>query len=150
MDIYSDYLPQLLLVVGLVLLAIEVAVLGFSTFILFFVGLGCVIASGLMYAGVLEHSILTAFFAVGLVTAISALLLWKPLKKLQMQTDTKPVQQDFIGLEFVLSSDVDNLTPGKHRYSGVEWSVVSDHPIEKGAHVKVVRLDVGKFYVERC
>ena len=148
MDIYSDYIPQFLLVAGLVVLTIEVAVLGFSTFLLFFVGIGCLLTSALMYLGVLDSSMLTAAIAVGIISAISALALWQPLKRLQSQQETKPVKQDFIGHSFLLSTDIDQNTPGKYRYSGIEWDVYGNTQLSKGTRVSVVALEVGKFFVE--
>ena len=150
MDIYSDYMPQLLLVAGLVLLVVEAAVLGFSTFILLFIGIGCLVASGLMYADIIQHSFLTAAITVAIVAAVSAGALWQPLKRLQQKTDDKPVQQDFIGHEFVLTWDIDNVTAGKHRYAGIEWEVLSVAPLSTGTRVKVNSLEVGKFFVEAC
>ncbi len=147
MDIYSQYMPQLLLVLGLVLLTVEVVVLGFSTFMLFFLGLGCVLTAGLMYINVLEHSFLTAVITVSIFTAISAALLWQPLKRLQGKTEHKPVQQDFIGHEFVLTSDVSTTKAGSYRYSGIEWAVYGTSDLIVGTRVKVETLEVGKFVV---
>ncbi|MFT5811071.1 MAG: hypothetical protein ACI9KM_001835, partial [Rubritalea sp.] len=48
MDWLSNNLAQSLIIAGLALLVIEVVVLGFSTFVLFFVGLAAVITGGLL------------------------------------------------------------------------------------------------------
>ena len=55
MNWINDNLSESLIIVGLALLVIEVVVLGFSTFVLFFVGLAAVVAGGLMAVGVVPH-----------------------------------------------------------------------------------------------
>jgi|TARA_B110000238_G_C16102263_1_gene428709 membrane protein implicated in regulation of membrane protease activity len=49
MDWAFNNLAESLFILGIFLLVIEVAVLGFSTFVLFFVGCGAVITAGLLY-----------------------------------------------------------------------------------------------------
>ena len=51
MEYIFSHLAQTLIVVGLILLAIEVLVLGFSTFVLFFIGIGTIITGILMLFG---------------------------------------------------------------------------------------------------
>ena len=46
MDWVTANMAESLIIVGLLLLAIEIAVLGFSTFVLFFVGLAAVLTGG--------------------------------------------------------------------------------------------------------
>jgi hypothetical protein len=55
MNWISNNLPESLIMAGLALLLIEVVVLGFSTFVLFFVGLAALVAGGLMAVGVLPY-----------------------------------------------------------------------------------------------
>ena len=61
--IYAN-VTTVLVVTGLVLLIIEVAILGFATFVLFFVGLAALITAGIFYTGVLEATYINAFSVV--------------------------------------------------------------------------------------
>ena len=150
MDIYTDYLPQLLLVVGLLMLAVEVAILGFATFVLFFIGIACVLTSCFMYIGVLQPSLLTAMLSIAIITAVSAAVLWRPLKKLQSQNEGKKIEQGFVGHQFVLQSDISPSNTGSYQYSGVSWIVISEQTIAAGTRVEVIDLEVGKFFVKIC
>ena len=66
---------------GIALLVIEIAFLGFATFVLFFVGLAMLATGGLMTMEILPQTINNAVTAVSLISISSAVLLWKPLKK---------------------------------------------------------------------
>ena len=61
---------------------------------------------------------------------------------------------DLIGLEFVLTQDISISTPGKTRYSGVDWRVEVSSEAENlasiaaGQRVVVVSVDVGVFRVK--
>ncbi len=70
MDWVSNNLAESLIIVGLALLVVEVVVLGFSTFVLFFVGLAAVITGGLMRIGFLPDSMLAALSSIGVLTAL--------------------------------------------------------------------------------
>ena len=90
----SDNLGIGLISVGLILLVIEIAVLGFSTFVLFFVGGAAVITGLLMQIGVVEDTNLNATLYVSLFTALLAAFLWKPLKNMQKDVDPKKASND--------------------------------------------------------
>ena len=70
MNWISNNLCEFLIMAGLVLLVIEVVVLGFSTFVLFFVGLAALLAGGLMAIGAIPDSTLSAFYSVGVLTCL--------------------------------------------------------------------------------
>ena len=150
MDWLSDNLASTLAVIGLLLLAIEIAVLGFATFVLLFVGIAALITSGLFYLNILPATYLNATFAVSIITVLSAAVLYRPFKKLQNQVEEKPVTSDLIGIRFTLSEDVG---PGKsttHAYSGVQWTIKSVQAINSGTDVIVVRVETGIFHVQRA
>ncbi len=142
----TENIITLLIIVGMVLLAIEVGVLGFSVFLLFFVGLACIGTALLMALGMPE----TVTFALGSVAVFSlvfAFALWKPLKKMQNNSIKKDVQGDFIGHSFVLDKDLAVYGHGKHRHSGVDWKVRSDVPLKSGTLVEVIKVEVGELTV---
>ncbi|GAC16167.1 hypothetical protein GLIP_3555 [Aliiglaciecola lipolytica E3] len=148
MEFFSNNLAESLIVIGLIMLAVEIAILGFATFILFFVGVACVVTGALIYVDIIPDTLMSATLTVGLLTAIDALLLWKPLKNIQQKVDNKPAQSDLIGHSFILGHDVSATQNPYYHYSGVQWKLISAQPIAAGSMVKVIKADVGIFYVE--
>lgn len=143
-----DNLPQILMVLGIISLITEVMVLGFTTFFLFFVGIAFIFTSGLMYFGVIEPSFLIAIYSSAILTLISAFFLWKPLKRIQEKQGEKIIKTDFAEICFVLKKDLNEDTFYTHAYSGIKWEIKSPVPLLKGTRVKVVKKEVGVFWVE--
>ena len=143
----TQNITESLIILGLLMLAVEILVLGFSTFVLFFIGLSAVISGLLMFFSVIPETQQSAVLATGLITAVSAVLLWKPMKKMQMKVDNTPAQSDLIGLEFVLEQDVSADTQSYYRYSGIQWHLKSSENLTKGTAVKVIKVEVGTFYI---
>lgn len=148
MDIIANNLAQSLFIVGLILLVIEVTVLGFSTFVFFFVGLAAMATGALVYVGVLPNSVLSASFSTGVMTILAALVLWKPLKRMQSKVSTKKTKSEFTDHQFFLKESVSSTQSPKYHYSGVEWSLVSEEPIEAGTKVEVTEAEVGKLHIK--
>lgn len=147
MEWMTDNLANVLIFLGLALLAIEVAVLGFSVMVLFFIGLGCLLCGILIFVGGLPATVVSALTGVAILSFLSAVILWKPLKKLQNEVVESDVKGDLIGHSFVLETDISSREHGVHNYSGIEWKVKSDEPITAGTEVEVVRAEVGEFKV---
>ena len=148
MEYILEHLPQTFIVIGLILLTIEVAVLGFSTFVLFFVGVGAIAAGVLMTLGAVPATVLNSLLATAIISIVVAIVSWKPLKAMQNKVEVSHVTNDMIGHEFVLSDD---LTVGQtviYRYSGIDWKVQSSQSMVIGARVKIVAIDVGLMTVE--
>ena len=133
---------------GLALLVIEVVILGFSTFVLFFVGLAALIAGGLMAVGVVPNSMLSALSSVGVLTTILAVLLWRPLKYMQANVETKKVTSDLVGHSFILNEAVSMTKNPAYRYSGIDWNLSSEEELLAGTLVEVTTVAVGKFIVQ--
>ncbi|MFS1702276.1 NfeD family protein [Alteromonas sp. AMM-1] len=147
MDWLSDNLASTLAVIGLLLLAIEIAVLGFATFVLLFVGIAALITSGLFYLDIVPATYLNAFISVGILTAVSAALLYRPLLQMQQQVEKKPVTSDLNGVRFVLAEAIGPAAVTTHAYSGIHWTVKSQLPIPAGTEVEVVNVEVGVLHV---
>tara|TARA_R110001583_G_scaffold8007_2_gene39128 strand:+ start:7068 stop:7523 length:456 start_codon:yes stop_codon:yes gene_type:complete len=148
MEYIFSHLAQTLIVVGLILLAIEVLVLGFSTFVLFFIGIGTIITGILMLFGLLPATWLNSLLATAIISTIVALVSWQPLKRMQNKVESKQINNDMIGHHFVLSTD---LLVGKtviHRYSGIDWQVKAKQPLTAGTEVKIIAMEVGILTVE--
>jgi membrane protein implicated in regulation of membrane protease activity len=148
MDWVSNNLAESLIIVGLALLVVEVVVLGFSTFVLFFVGLATVITGGLMSTAILPDSMLAALSSIGVLTALLAILLWRPLKSMQNNVERKKVTSDLVGHSFILNDAVSMSSNPVYRYSGIDWQLSSEQVLSAGTLVEVTGVAVGKFIIQ--
>ncbi|GAA6134442.1 hypothetical protein NBRC116188_12310 [Oceaniserpentilla sp. 4NH20-0058] len=148
MDYIAQHLSESLIIAGIALLIIEVAILGFATFVLFFMGCSLILTGVLMLLGALDATYLTAFWSNAIVTGILAALLWQPLKRSQQNSGKDKETATTIEHEFVLENDVDHQGLTQHKYSGIQWKVKSQQLLTKGTMVKVVKAEVGALWVE--
>lgn len=138
---------------GFLILLIELGVFGLSTGVLMFTGLSALVTGGLIWGGVLPATWLAGSASFGIGTGVIALLLWKPLLKLQnFDTPEKDNSSDLVGHKFVLEEPVEPGAPASTRYSGIQWRVELWHGspvqrIEAGTMVEVRSLDAGVFRV---
>lgn len=146
----ADNMPTLLVVIGLALLALEVAVFGFALFITFFIGLACLLTAFFLWVGLLPATLPAVFAGVAVLSVVFAVTLWQPLKKMQNNNGNHDVKGDFIGHRFVLQSAVSSVQFGQHRLSGVDWKVRAELPIAAGTQVEVVKVEVGELTVVAC
>lgn len=150
----NQHQAQFWMACGFAILIIEIMFLGLATGVLLFAGLGALLTGLMMQIGILPENWLTGFSSFGISSGVVTILLWRPLKRLQgARTPDKDRSSDLIGLEFVLNQTIDTQTPGKTRYSGIEWRVeVSPeselHAIAAGEVVIVTSVDVGVFRVK--
>lgn len=142
-----DNLAETLFIIGLIILIIEVTVLSFSTIILFMIGAATIITSVTMYLGILSPNILDAVLMIGIVTAVLAIVLWKPFKQIQNAKDDKSVSSDLVGFTFILAQELTPESDVKYKYSGIEWRLVSTQTIAAQTKVKVVAVNVGEWEV---
>lgn len=145
---FTENLWESIAILGLVALCIEVVVLGFSTFILFFLGLSCLISALAMYLGIVNESWTVALTFNAVTTILLAVVLWKPLERMQNSQSSKQVKSDFAEIEFVLDKDIDDKISTAHAYSGITWQVKSHSQLKCGQRVKVVNKEVGVLWVE--
>lgn len=143
---------RLLGVIGLALIIIEIAVLGFSTLFLLFVGLGCLGTAVLIGLSILPDNWLYAILATAVQSAIWWFFLWKPLKNMQHRQQTPHDQPSGFGhIEFILESDVTEEAFSEHTYSGIRWTVKLSEgvpPLTQGTPVRVTKSEVGVLWVE--
>ncbi|KNC68457.1 NfeD family protein [Pseudoalteromonas ardens] len=147
MTLLVEHLSQILIVLGLLALIVEVAVLGFATFVLFFLGLSLVLSGLMMSVGLLDATLMNALWVNALLTAALAGVLWQPLKRMQAKTQSTEVNSDFADITFTLSEDLNEQSQLTHAYSGITWQLKSETPIAKGTTVKVVKKSVGVLWV---
>lgn len=149
MDWTLNYLPHIFMSIGIITLIIEVTVLGFATFIFFFAGLAVFLTGFAMYIGILDTSVNMAIWSSVILTALLAAVLWAPLKKMQNKQAKQDNASDFAQQTFVLTGDIDSTTNDVlYSYSGINWKVRSQQPLQQGQQVKVVKTEVGIMWVE--
>lgn len=144
---WQQHLDESLMISGLVLLIIEATVLGFSTFVLLFLGVALLVTGGLMELGWLANTLPAALWCGGLLTVVLAITTWKPLKRLQKPNVKKAVQSDFANITLILERDLPANPPLMYAYSGIQWQLKSDVPIAQGTTVQVVKKEVGVLWV---
>lgn len=144
----TENIAEILMVLGIAALIVEVAVLGFATFVLLFLGISLLLTGLAMNIGLLEASLMTALWSNTLLTGVLAVMLWKPLRRMQNKVDHKDIDSDFADQSFVLTGDVDMRGETSHSYSGVQWKLKSQQLIPAGTLVKVVKTEVGVMWVE--
>jgi inner membrane protein len=148
MEYIFSHLPQTFVVLGLILLAIEVLVLGFSTFVLFFIGVGAITSGALMATGLIPETVLSSLLATAIISTVVALVSWRPMKNIQNKVEVSHVDNDMIGHRFFLAED---LAIGKtitHRYSGIDWQVTAKEQLAQGTEVRIIGIEVGLLTVE--
>ena len=97
--------------------------IGLSGPLLFF-GIACAITGLLVSAGVInswEYEVL----CVGVLSLLCAILLWKPLKKIQGARTVKDNSSDMIGQVVPVSVEV-TANGGNIRHSGINWNARLD------------------------
>ncbi len=150
----NSHLAEFWITTGFALLAVEALLLGFTTVVLLFAGLGALITGLLMLAGALPETWLAGIAGFGISTGLSSALLWKPLQSLQgKEAIKKDNSSDLVGLEFTLEQAISVTVPGHKRYSGIEWRVEIDHEtgiqeIAAGTRVVVTSVEVALFRVK--
>jgi len=140
---FSDNHASLLFLLAGIAFVIELAIMGLSGFVLFF-AIGCFLTGLLTYTGVLtgwEGEV----FSVGAIGCISALLLWKPLKRFQSKEVPTDNSSDLIGREVTCKADI-NRTEGVVRHSGIDWQARSNpldnsSSIKQGELCRIVKID---------
>ncbi len=109
----------LFLVSGVALLAIELAIFQFSTFWLFFLGLGALVAAG--YAWLSGDVTYTATTGVFLVASVAfTALLYAPIRRWQTQPSAMS-GNNAIGKLVVVKSAIGPAAPGTVSWSGSDW-----------------------------
>jgi len=153
MQIIEQNLATAWFLLGFALLAVEIVAFGMASGILLFTGIGALITGGLLWFGVVPDTWLGSLAAFSVSTLTSAVLLWKPLKRMQARAaPTSDRASDLIGHTFRLEEGISLASPGTTRFSGIQWRVEIDaaagvEGIEAGEQVEVVSVDAGLFRV---
>ena len=149
MEYILENLAQSYIVLGLLLLTVEVTVFGFSTFVLFFVGIACMITGALMMLGIVGETVLSSLLITAVLSVVVAVVSWRPLKKFQNTVLATTVDNDMIGHSFFLSEDLMVGKTTTHRYSGIDWQLQAKEDLVLGTEVSIIEVRVGILIVER-
>ena len=140
------------LAMGFALVAIELLLGAVSGGWLLFVGAGGLTTGIILWAGWIPGDATTQGMAFAAATLVWAVLLWRPMKRLQNRAPAPPAQDsDLVGRRFRLEGPVTRECPGKTRWSGVEWRLesVDGEALEAGEEVEVQEAGVGVWKVRR-
>ncbi len=116
---FLDHHDKIFYVIAGVSFLIELTLIGLGGPLLFFAIAsfitGVLISFGLISGWQMES------FTVGLLTGITALLLWQPLKRFQNTGGGHDTSSDMIGQQVLTSSEISTIG-GSIRHSGIDWN----------------------------
>jgi hypothetical protein len=132
-------------------LVVELAIVGLSGPLLFF-AIGCAVSGLLVTIGLIDSWELEVL-SVGLISASSAVALWKPLRKFQGSSLVGDSSSDMIGKIVPVSEEVTALG-GSIRYSGINWQAKlhensSEDPLQKDTRVVITAVSGNVMIVRR-
>lgn len=141
-ELLQDH-ATLFLVLGLMLLAVDLFVVGISP--LMFIAVGTLLTSAVLWAGWIEGGLLQAVLTAALMSVVVAMAGWYPLRWLQGRTAATPVGSDLVGRQLDTTAPVDR-KGGTIRWSGTDWRARLDpaSPAESlppGKSVRITAVD---------
>ena len=92
------------------------------------------VTGGLIALGLLPELLNIAIISVAILSIVLAVVLWKPLKKMQSPENEDNIEVGFVGHRFQLDADITPDKRGSYTYSGIAWVIVSEIPIPKATH----------------
>ncbi len=142
MDYFSKHHDQLLYAIAAMSLLVELGVLGMSGPLLFF-AFSCLVTGVLVSLGLISGWEMTVL-CVGIISSISALLFWKPLKNYQNAKEAPNTSSDMIGRQLLVAKTI-TAEAGAVAYSGIEWQARlvkgATSAIAAGERAEVVAVD---------
>lgn len=141
----------LFLVLGVGLLAVEMIVFQFTTFWLFFVGIGALVAAAFAYLVTdATYFVTTLVFLVA--SALVTAALFKPLRSWQKQP-SGIADNNAIGQRVAVKQEITAQTAGVVSWSGSDWQAeLADNQSENlypGDSARVVSVEGIKLYVTK-
>jgi membrane protein implicated in regulation of membrane protease activity len=122
-DYFAQNHDKLLYTLAGIILVVELTVLGLGGPLLF-IGIACAITGVFVTLGFLS-SWQTEILSVGILSLAIAMILWKPLKKLQGPRKVSDSSSDMIGQVVPVSEQVTR-NGGSVRHSGINWQARLD------------------------
>jgi membrane protein implicated in regulation of membrane protease activity len=116
---FSDHHDQFFYCLAGLSFIVELTVLGLGGPLLFFAIASFI--TGILISIGLISSWEAEVFTLGILTAVIAVLLWKPLKNFQNSGGGADTSSDMIGRTVPSGSEI-TATEGSIRYSGIDWN----------------------------
>jgi len=143
MEFFIDNHDKLLYVLGALSLVIELSIMGLSGPLLFF-ALGCIFTGFLVTLGMVSSWEYEAL-SVGVTSILFAIVLWKPLKKLQGKGIAADTSSDMIGKQVPVSETISK-NAGSIRFSGINWQArlaedVDTIEVNEGQRVEIIGVE---------
>ena len=138
-----NLLSALLLLALLCLALLPFAVPGVLE-VLLALAIGAFASSALVWLGWLPQDWSLVLLSLAMLTAVSAVLLWKPLRKLQktgIRLQENNAISDFVGTELTLTENASKDTDSHIQFCGVDWRLRLD-PEEKMAELSAGQVVV--------
>lgn len=118
-------------------------------------GIASFLAATLLSLGILPDSWPAMLTALAISTLLLALLLWKPLRKLQqgnVKLTENPAISDFVGSRFTLSADASKTHSSTVQFSGLNWQLklsqdCTADTLPAGTEVEIKSATVGLLLV---
>ncbi len=133
----------LFLVAGVSLLAVEMLVFQFSTFWLFFIGLGALVAAAFAWVAA-DASFLVTTLVFVVASVIITAVLFAPLRRWQKQPSGIS-GNNAVGQKVVVKGSISKDSPGVVAWSGSDWQAElaegQQDDIAIGATAQVVRVE---------
>lgn len=118
MEYLSENPAHLWYLIAGISFVVELSIMGLSGPLLFF-AIASLVTGVFVNIGLIDGW-QSEVLSVGLLSAIIATTLWKPLKKFQNSKVATDTSSDMIGLKVYANSDI-TATEGTIRYSGIDW-----------------------------
>jgi membrane protein implicated in regulation of membrane protease activity len=141
-EYFAQHQDHLLYSIAGICLVLELSVLGMSGPLLF-LALSCLLTGVMVTLGVIsgwEMEVLS----VGVLAAMSAALLWKPLKRFQNAGGGRDNSSDMIGKVLPVTQAITR-DQGTVAYSGIDWQARLDaaylEPVAVGSRAHVVAVE---------
>lgn len=141
-EYFAQHQDHLLYTIAGICLVLELSVLGMSGPLLF-LALSCFLTGIMVTLGIVsgwEMEVLS----VGVLAAMSAALLWKPLKKFQNAGSGRDTSSDMIG-KILPVTQLITRDQGTVAYSGIDWQARLDtaygEPVAVGSRAHVVAVN---------
>jgi hypothetical protein len=150
-----NLLSGLLLLALLCLALLPFAIVGVLE-VLLALAIGAFVSAALIWFGWLPQDTSLVLLSLAMLTAVSAVLLWKPLRKLQktgVRIQEDSAISDFVGTELVLTEQASKDNDSHIQFCGLEWRVRLDPAdiatsIEAGESVRISSASVGFLLVK--
>lgn len=140
-DYFAQHQDHLLYTLAGICLVLELSVLGMSGPLLF-LALSCLLTGVMVTLGMVSGWELEVL-SVGVLAAMSAVLLWKPLKKFQNAGGGRDTSSDMIGKVLPVTQSITR-DQGTVAYSGINWQARLDtgyvEPVDVGGRAHVVAV----------